>query len=108
MSPAKKRSSGRVDGTMILLVLALLAGMGGFAYNLLQMNMSAGWDDQYRSAASSLRVTAQQINVSAREAFSGSEEAFASLENFRQQFPRQLETLRNGDATTGCRHRVLR
>ncbi|MEE4192826.1 MAG: methyl-accepting chemotaxis protein [Halieaceae bacterium] len=101
MSPAKKRSSGRVDGTMILLVLALLAGMGGFAYNLLQMNMSAGWDDQYRSAASSLRVTAQQINVSAREAFSGSEEAFASLENFRQQFPRQLETLRNGDATTG-------
>ncbi len=101
MSPAKKRNSGRVDSTMILLVLALLAGMGGFAYNLWQMNMSATWDDQYRSAASGLRVTSQQINVSAREAFSGNEEAFAALETYRQQFPRQLDTLRNGDPALG-------
>ncbi len=101
MSPAKKRSSGRVDGTMILLVLALLAGMGGFAYNLLQMNMSAGWDEQYRNIAGSLRVTSQQLNGSAGTAFSGNEEAFASLENYRQQFPRQLDTLRSGDASEG-------
>jgi twitching motility protein PilJ len=86
---------------MILLVLALLAGMAGFAYNLWQMNQAATWDDRYRSVASSLRVISQQINVSSREAFSGSEEAFAQLSSYRQQFPAQLNMLQNGDPAEG-------
>jgi twitching motility protein PilJ len=86
---------------MILLVLALLAGMAGFAYNLWQMNLAATWDDRYRSVASSLRVTSQQMNVSAREAFSGSEQGFVKLSNFRRQFPAQLGVLRRGDPSEG-------
>ena len=101
MSPSNKRYSGRVDSTMILLVLALLAGMAGFAYNLWQMNQAAAWDDAYRSAASSLRVTSQQINVSARESFSGNEQAFAQLQNFRRQFPAQMSVLRRGNPAEG-------
>ncbi|MEP5766549.1 MAG: methyl-accepting chemotaxis protein [Halieaceae bacterium] len=96
MSPSIKKNSGRVDSTMVLLVLALLAGLAGFAYNLWQMNLGAGWDEQYRSVASGLRVTSQQINVSSREAFSGDEVAFGGLANYRTQFPSELDVLRNG------------
>ena len=96
MGPSKSKNSGRVDSTMVLLVLALLAGLAGFAYNLWQMNLSSGWDEQYRSVASGLRVTSQQINSTAREAFSGQGEAFDALDSYRTQFPADLNVLRKG------------
>ncbi len=102
MSPSNSRNSGRVDSTMILLVLLLLVGMGGFGYNFYFMTQeAAGWDDTYRSVATSLESTSRRINGSAREAFSGSEEQFAELEMLTQQFPRQLRVLQDGDATQG-------
>ena len=98
MSPTNKRDSGRVDGTMILLVMLLLGGLGGLGYNVWQMQQQAAWDDDYRNLASSLRVTSQQINVSSREAFSGNEEAFTELSDQRALFPRQLYKLRHGES----------
>ena len=97
MRPADKRNSGRVDGTMILLVLALFGSMAGLGYNFWQMQQQEAWDNQYRNLASDLRVTSQQINVSSREAFAGKEESFTALANQRAQFPRQLFKLRNGE-----------
>ncbi len=101
MGPSINKNSGRVDSTMILLVLCLLASIGGLGYNVWQMTLSAGWDDAYKSIASSLRVTSQQINVSAREAFSGDEESFAALKMQSAEFPRQLNKLRSGDPAQG-------
>jgi len=98
MSPSNSKQSGRVDSLMVLSVVALLAALAGFAYNLWQMKVGAGWDEQYRSAASELRVTTQQLNVSSREAFAGDVDAFAALHTARMQFPAQLSILRDGDA----------
>lgn len=98
MSLSISKQSGRVDSLMLLLALALVAGLAGTAYNLWQMSLGAGWDEQYRSVASELRVTTQQLNVESREAFSGDIEAFAALANSRREFPEKLSILRDGDA----------
>jgi twitching motility protein PilJ len=82
---------------MILLVLALLGCAAGLGFNFWQMQQQAAWDEQYRTLASELRVTSEQINVSSREAFAGDETAFGALADQRAQFPRQLYKLRNGE-----------
>jgi len=101
MGPSSNKNAGRVDSTLILLVLALLISIAGLGYNVWQLTLGAGWDDAYRSVATSLRVTSQQINVSAREAFSGDEQSFATLNTQSREFSRQLEKLRSGDASEG-------
>jgi twitching motility protein PilJ len=98
MSPSISKQSGRVDGLMLLTAVGLLVGLAGVAYNLWQMSLGADWDEQYRSAASELRVTTQELNVSSRAAFSGDAEAFAALAASRRDFPTQLSLLRDGDA----------
>jgi twitching motility protein PilJ len=97
MSPSISKQSGRVDGMLLLSAVALLGGMAGVAYNLWQMSMGSDWDEQYRIAASELRVTTQELNVSAREAFSGDLVAFETLRSARREFPAELALLRDGD-----------
>jgi twitching motility protein PilJ len=81
---------------MALSVLGLVGALSTFAYNLWQMSLGAGWDEQYRSTATELRVTTQDVSESARDAFSGDRPAFASLRIARTQFPQQLSELRDG------------
>ncbi|MEM0952525.1 MAG: methyl-accepting chemotaxis protein [Pseudomonadota bacterium] len=101
MGPSNKKSAGRVDSITILLVVLLLAATAGLGYNIFQLTLSAGWDESYRGIASGLRVKSQEVNVAAREAFSGSEESFASLAAQTQEFPAELNKLRSGDAAAG-------
>jgi twitching motility protein PilJ len=96
MSPSISRQRGRIDSLMALSVLGLVGALSAFGYNLWQMTLGAGWDEQYRSAASELRVTTQNINGSARDAASGNAESFGALSISRAQFPQQLSVLRDG------------
>lgn len=96
MSPSILKQRGRVDSIMLLSALGLAGALAAFAYNIWQMSISSGWDEQYRGVASELRVTTQDIYVSSREAFSGQVAAFADLEASRGQFPRNLNILQNG------------
>ncbi|MCZ6831804.1 MAG: methyl-accepting chemotaxis protein, partial [Gammaproteobacteria bacterium] len=90
------KQHGRVDSLMLISVLGLIAALAGIAYNFWQMSISAGWDEQYRGAASALRVTTQEINVSSREAFSGKKAAFGELSAARAEFPMNLGVLQRG------------
>jgi twitching motility protein PilJ len=96
MSRSVSKQRGRIDSLMALSVLALVGALSAFAYNLWQISLGAGWDEQYRSAATELRVTTQDVSESAEDAFSGSRPAFASLRIARSQFPQQLSELRDG------------
>jgi twitching motility protein PilJ len=96
MSRSVSRQRGPIDSLMALFVLGLVAALSAFAYNLWQMSLGAGWDEQYRSAASDLRITTQDISVSARDAFSGARPAFGGLRIARAQFPQELSVLRDG------------
>jgi twitching motility protein PilJ len=96
MGPSKPRQTGRIDSLMLLSVFALLGALTGFGYNLWQMSLGVGWDEQYRGVASELRVIAQDVSESSRDAFSGNPEAFDALLSSRAQFPSVLESLRNG------------
>ncbi len=96
MSRSISRQRGRIDSLMALSVLGLVGALSAFAYNLWQMSLGAAWDEQYRSTATELRVTTQDISESARDAFSGARPAFAALRIARAQFPQQLSELRDG------------
>jgi twitching motility protein PilJ len=96
MSPSISKQRGRIDSMMLLSALGLVLALAAFAYNLWQMSLGAGWDEQYRGMASEMRVTTQDIRVSSREAFSGNEEAFAALAISSARFPTQLGELRGG------------
>ena len=63
-SKFNKQQRGRVDSVLWLSVLALLAALGGFGYNVWQLQLGSGWDEQYRGLASDLRVITQDMNVS--------------------------------------------
>ena len=96
MSPTISQQHGRVDSLMLISVLGLVGALAGIAYNFWQMSISAGWDEQYRSAAAELRVATQEINVSTREAFSGEKDAFARLSASSAGFPMHLGVLQRG------------
>ncbi|MCX2980425.1 methyl-accepting chemotaxis protein [Halieaceae bacterium IMCC14734] len=96
MSPSILKQRGRVDSIMLLSAVGLAGALTAFAYNIWQMSISSGWDEQYRGVASEMRVTTQDINVSSREAFAGQVDAFAELDASRAQFPRNLNVLQNG------------
>lgn len=96
MSRSVSRQAGPIDSLMAIFVLGLVGALSAFAYNLWQMSLGAGWDEQYRSAASDMRVITQDISGSSRDAFSGSRTAFAGLRIARAQFPQELSVLRDG------------
>lgn len=98
MSSTNMKQRGRVDSVLLLAGVALVGAVSGLGYNMWQMSQGADWDDQYRSVASDMRVTTQDINVSSRAAFGGDELAFGALDVSRQQFPKQLRTLSNGNS----------
>lgn len=96
MSSTHMKQRGRVDSVLMLAAVGLVGALASLGYNMWQMSLGSDQDEQYRSVASELRVTTQDINVSSREAFSGDELAFDALEVSRKQFPSQLNVLRNG------------
>jgi twitching motility protein PilJ len=96
MSPSISKQRGRVDSLMLISALGLVAALAGISYNFWQMNISAGWDEQYRDAAADLRVTTHDINVSAREAFAGDKAAFTKLSSSWAEFPINLGLLQRG------------
>ncbi len=102
MSSTIMKQRGRVDSVLMLASAGLLATVAGLGINMMQMSSGAAQDDQYRTIASDLRVLTQDINVEAREAFSGNQTAFTELAQSRQQFPVQLNMLSNGTEDLGA------
>ncbi len=96
MSPSISKQHGHIDSLMLISVLGLVGALAGIAYNFWQMSISDGWDEQYRAAASELRMATQEINVSSREAFSGEKDAFARLSSSSAEFPMHLAVLQRG------------
>ncbi len=97
MSSIMKKQRGRVDSVLTLSAVGLVAAVAALGVNMWQMSLSSGYDEEYRSTASDMRVISQDINLESREAFSGSEAAFSALAKSRKEFPVELSVLRDGN-----------
>ena len=90
------KQRGRADSVLLLSAAGFAVTIGLLGVNMWQMSAGTAEDEAYRAIASEMRVISQNINLESREAFAGNEPAFASLATSRQNFPVQLDALRNG------------
>jgi twitching motility protein PilJ len=85
------------NGRWMLVWGSILAvGILAFVWNLFVILRDTSRDAGYRELVGNLRVLAQQIDASAREAVDGDAEAFGDLEQARAEFETALGDLNNG------------
>ncbi|HEY3700195.1 MAG TPA: methyl-accepting chemotaxis protein [Spongiibacteraceae bacterium] len=80
-----------------VLLLVMIAGLFGAAFNAWYVLRYAGYDQHYLELTSELRVLSQQIATSAREATAGKAAAFDGLNKSRKAFDTVLQQLVKGD-----------
>src|SRR4051812_19024593 len=80
-----------------ILLLAMIAGLFGAAFNAWYVLRYSGYDQHYLELTGELRVLSQQIATSAREATSGKAAAFDALNKSRKDFDKVLQQLVKGD-----------
>lgn len=80
-----------------VLLLVMIAGLFGAAFNAWYVLRYAGYDQHYLELTGELRVLSQQIATSAREATAGKAAAFDSLNKSRKAFDTVLQQLVKGD-----------
>ncbi|CAM3482888.1 methyl-accepting chemotaxis protein [Parendozoicomonas haliclonae] len=97
---AKNSGSGanRITGILFgVLAVSLIAMVAAFWYT----NRLSDFDREYVTHADDLRVLSQQIAKNSTEAVSGKEEAFALLQDARNEFETRYNLLEKGNASTG-------
>lgn len=80
------------------LALLLLVAVVGF---IAIINVNSEHDRQYLAYASDLKVLSQEISKNATEAAAGKDEAFALLQQSRDQFQSSWDAILNGNPETG-------
>ena len=90
---AAKLPTNRVISFFLFLMVAGIVGAGFNAYIVLR---DAGYDARYLELTGELRVLAQQISTSSRQATSGEAESFDQLEKSRNKFNTTIGILKNG------------
>ncbi|HET8710712.1 MAG TPA: type IV pili methyl-accepting chemotaxis transducer N-terminal domain-containing protein, partial [Spongiibacteraceae bacterium] len=81
-----------------VLLLVMVVGLGGAAFNAWYILRYAGYDQHYLELTGEMRVLSQQIATSAREATSGQAAAFDALKKSQKQFDSVLQQLLKGDS----------
>ena len=79
------------------LLLVMVAGLLGAAFNAWYVLRYAGYDQHYLELTGELRVLSQQIATSAREATAGKAVAFDALNKNRKEFDSVLQQIVKGD-----------
>lgn len=82
-----------------LLIAITLIVFAAFAWNIFQVVRDADHDAEYLKATGDLRVLAQTITTSAREAATGKRIAFDDLEKARREFNLEYQKISQGDAS---------
>src|SRR5690606_1386419 len=82
-----------------VLLIIIIAGLLGGAFNAYYVLRHAGYDQHYLELTGELRVLSQQIATSAREATAGQPAAFETLHKSRVEFDKVLQKLNKGDDT---------
>ena len=97
---ANKLSPGGLPGNPVIfgLVVLMLIGFVGAAYNAFYVLRHAGYDQRYLELTGELRVLSQQLATASREATAGNAAAFETLKKTRGEFDNVLQTLMKGDA----------
>lgn len=80
-----------------VLLLAMVVGLGGAAFNAWYVLRYASYDQHYLELTGELRVLSQQIATSAREATGGNAKAFDALKKSQKEFDGVLQQLVKGD-----------
>ena len=91
------RSNTLITGLFVVLILSIVLLFANFAY----VNTQADHDNEYIAHAGELRVLSQQIAKDAVEAATGTQEAFASLKQARNEFERRWGYLAQGNESIG-------
>ncbi len=91
------RSNTLITGLFIVLIVAIVLLFANFAY----VNTQADHDNEYIAHAGELRVLSQRIAKDAVEAAAGTQGAFASLKQARNEFDRRWGYLAQGDESIG-------
>ncbi|WP_101758540.1 methyl-accepting chemotaxis protein [Oceanicoccus sp. KOV_DT_Chl] len=90
---AAKLPTNRVISFFLFLMVAGIVGAGFNAYIVLR---DAGYDARYLELTGELRVLAQQISTSSRQATEGDAASFDELEKSRNKFNQTIGILKNG------------
>ncbi|HHX35712.1 MAG TPA: chemotaxis protein [Gammaproteobacteria bacterium] len=88
------RSNVLIGGLFVVLILSIVLLFINFIY----INTQSNYDKEYITHAGELRVLSQRIAKNATEASAGKEEAFALLEEARNDFETRWGFLVDGDA----------
>ena len=91
------RSNTLITGLFVVLIVSIVLLFANFAY----VNTQADHDNEYIAHAGELRVLSQQIAKDAVEAATGTQEAFASLKQARNEFERRWGYLAQGNESIG-------
>ena len=91
------RSNTLITGLFIVLIVSIVLLFANFAY----VNTQADHDNEYIAHAGELRVLSQQIAKDAVEAATGTQEAFASLKQARNDFNQRWGYLSQGNDSIG-------
>lgn len=91
-------ASNRKLSAYLTLALILLFTVGGF---ITLINHDAANDREYLAYASDLKVLSQEISKNATEAAAGKDDAFALLQQSRDEFQRRWDAILAGNPETG-------
>ncbi len=91
-------TSNRTLSVYMILALILLFGVGTF---ITLINRDSNFDREYLAHASNLQVLSQELSKNATEAASGSESAFALLQDSRNDFQSNWDAIVKGNPETG-------
>lgn len=91
------RSNTLITGLFVVLIVAIVLLFANFAY----INTQADYDNEYIAHAGELRVLSQRIAKNAVEAAAGTQEAFVSLKEARNEFDKRWGYLAQGDEAIG-------
>ncbi len=87
----------RASRSISIFVVLMLVGFIGAGINAYMVLRNAGYDQRYQELTSEMRLYAQQIETSSREATAGVSAAFDVLSRARANFSRSYNLLLNGD-----------
>jgi len=109
MNAKQNTPAARPAGVRWTLVWGSILAIGilAFVWNLFVILRDTSRDAGYRELAGNLRVLAQQIDASAREAVDGDAAGFTELERARSEFDATLGKLNNGTDTLPSPRDVL-
>jgi twitching motility protein PilJ len=95
-SSARRESSNKSSGTVVLLAVLLFVTIVLAVLAFLHVSQRDGYDEQYRLRAAELQVLSQRIAKNALSASQGDEASFDRLRNDSRRFDALIEELRNG------------